>query len=248
MPKIYDMHSHFYENGDREIEKILETDKSLVVVAVSDDVESAMRTIEIWESYPDRVVPCIGFHPWNLREGKGLLEALEAQRLVERIGPPCIGEVGLDKRFLDPHTWHIQVEIFRGFARLASEIGAFLNIHAPDAWKHAVAIIYSEGVERAMLHWYTGPQTLIMPAARLGVRFSINAALRIQRKSVEAAKAVPLDYMVVESDGPYEYRGLKLNPLMVRETIEAIAKIKGMPMGEVLETLESNSIRLVGRI
>jgi TatD DNase family protein len=98
MPRIYDMHSHFYEYSDDEIERILAEDKDIVVVAVSDDVESALRTIEIWERYPERVVPCIGFHPWNLKEGRGALEALEALRLAYRFDVPCIGEVGLDRK------------------------------------------------------------------------------------------------------------------------------------------------------
>ncbi len=245
MPKIYDMHSHFYEYSDKEIEEILEKDKDLVVVAVSDDPESAARTIEIWEAYPDRVVPCIGFHPWNLKEGRGALDAEESLRLAARFGPPCIGEVGLDRRFMDQSTWHLQVYIFRRFAALAREISAFLNIHAPDAWKHALSIVGEEEIERAMLHWYTGPLTLIGSAESMGVMLSVNAALRIQRKSLEAARAIPLSIMVTESDGPYEYRGLKLSPLMVRGNIELIAKARGESVEEVADALRLNSERLI---
>lgn len=244
MPIIYDMHVHLYEYSDSEIERILEYNRNLVVVAVSDDPESALRTVEISQSYPDRVVACIGFHPWNLREG-GVDAAWESLRMAYRLAPRCIGEVGLDRRFLGEDTWPLQLNIFKRFVELAVEIDSFLNIHAPDAWKHAAGIIAQMGPVKAMLHWYTGPSTLVEAARQYGLYFSINSALRIQRKSLEAAKLIPLEYMVVESDGPYNYRGLTLNPSMVEDTIRIIAGLKGVEFEKAAEIIEGNSRKLL---
>lgn len=64
--RVYDMHVHLHEFSLGEVEEILEADKSLVVVAVSDDLESAWRTLDLWHAFGRRVVPCMGFHPWNV--------------------------------------------------------------------------------------------------------------------------------------------------------------------------------------
>ena len=246
MSLVVDSHAHLYEFSDEEIEEMLEKDKELVIVAVSDDVESALRTYELAETFKGRVVPCVGFHPWNLKEGRGLSEAWEAARLAARLGVTCIGEVGLDRKFLDKSTLPLQLEIFRLMVRTAADLGAGLNIHSPDAWSLALGVLESEGYGKAILHWYTGPLTLLEAMRSMGVYASINAALRVQRKSLEVAKAAPLDMVVFESDGPYEYKGLRLNPLMTRETIAMVAEIRGVDPGVLAEEAAKRSLRVFG--
>ncbi len=243
---IYDMHSHLYEHSDREIEEILEADKTLVIVAVSDDTSSLERTWSLHEAYDDRVIPCGGYHPWNLKEGGSVEEARRTARLAERLGVRCIGEVGLDRKFLPGSTWSLQVEVYKLFIGLARELGAMLNIHAPGAWRDALEMAVEGGVERGMLHWYTGPQDLIMSIAEAGFYASINPAIRIQEKHRRIASLAPLDVLVFESDSPYNYRGLRLSPLMVRESMETVARIKGVSLDTVMERAYMNSRRLLG--
>ena len=243
---VYDMHSHLYEHSDREIEEILEADRSLVVVAVSDDASSLERTWRLHEAYGDRVVPCGGYHPWNLKEGGSVEAAREAARLAERLGVACIGEVGLDRKFLPGETWGLQVEVYKLFIGIARELGAMLNIHAPGAWRDALEMAVEGGVERGMLHWYTGPQDLIGRIAEAGFYAAINPAIRIQEKHRRIASVAPLEVLVFESDSPYNYRGLRLSPLMVRGSMELVASIKGVSLEAVMERAYTNSRRLLG--
>ncbi len=246
MVLVVDSHVHLYEFSDKEIESIMENDKELVIVAVSDDVESALRTYEIAELYKGRVVPCVGFHPWNLREGRGLQEAWEAARAAYRLGVTCIGEVGVDRKFVDKSLLSLQIDIFKLMVRMAAELGAGLNIHSPDAWSIVLGILAEEGYGKAILHWYTGPVTLLESMRSLGVKASINAAIRIQKKSIEVAKNAPLDIVVFESDGPYEYKGLRLNPLMTRETIRIVANMRGVNFDTLSEEAARRSLSVFG--
>lgn len=70
----------------------------------------------------------------------------------------------------------------------------------------------------------------------------------MQEKSLRLAREVPLESLVVESDGPYNYRGLRLNPLMVRETVKIVAEARGENPQLVMETVALNSERLLGRL
>ncbi|MEB3779925.1 MAG: TatD family hydrolase [Desulfurococcales archaeon] len=241
---VYDMHSHFYEFPSGDVEAILEGDKSLIIVAVSDDRYSLNETLELYASYPDRIVPCAGFHPWSIRE-RSIIEAEYIARMAFRLGLRCIGEVGLDKKFLDLDTWRIQLEVFSLFIDVAREIDAFMNIHAPGAWRDVLRLLVERDVRKAMFHWYTGPLDLIDVIGSHGYKVSINPAIRIQAKHKEVARSTGLEYMVFESDGPYNYRGLRLNPLMVRETIKYVADIKGVSTEEVLQHAMANSERLI---
>ena len=243
---VYDMHSHLYEYSGGEVSEILDGDRGLIIVAVSDDLDSLRRTYELYESYPDRIIPCVGYHPWNFRGGGGSIEsARSVARMGYRLGLTCIGEVGLDKRFVPLDTWSLQVEVFNIFIRLALDMDGFLNIHSPGAWREALMQIKSMNVPRAMFHWYTGPRELIDEVINSGYYISINPALRIQEKHRRIAEYTPLDYIVFESDSPYNYRGLKLHPHMVRESIKIVAGIKGVGEDLVYEAAYRNSIKLI---
>ncbi len=241
---IYDMHCHLHEYGDSEVEEILESMKDLVIVAVSEDVDSLHRTLELASSYPDRIVPCTGLHPWSIRE-RGVHEAEELARAAYRLDVPCIGEVGLDAKFLPRETWSAQVQVARLFLRLAAEIDAYVTLHAPNAWRPLLSMLVEEGVRKAMFHWYTGPLNLIDEIVGHGYKISINPAIRIQEKHARVASEAPLDGIVLESDGPYNYRGLRLDPRLIPEAARIVAEIKGVGVEDVLEAARANSERLL---
>ena len=237
------MHCHCHEMSVEELEDIFSRMPDLVVVAVSEDIESLLRTLELAELFP-RLIPCAGLHPWSIRDN-GVGEAEEIARLAARYGLECIGEVGLDRKFLPRRLWKIQVEVFRLFLRTARELGAYVTVHSPGAWRDSVRMIAEEGVWKAMLHWYTGPQDLVQVMAELGIGVSINPALRIQEKHRRIAEIVPLEALVLESDGPYNYKGLRLSPTMIPEAARIIAQLRGMSVETILEAARRNSERLL---
>jgi TatD DNase family protein len=240
---IIDMHCHLYEFDDNEIEEILGKNRDLVIVAVSDDLSSFRRTLALQERFPERVVACAGFHPWNI--GKvSLGEIEEILRLAYKNDVVCIGEVGLDKKFV-PETFDMQITIFKTFLRFARDIDAFVNIHAPDAWRDVLLLLKDFNINRAMFHWYTGPLDLIPVIGEEGYKISINPAIVIQKKHKKVAEVAPLEYMVFESDGPYEYKGLRLTPLMIKRSLEEVSKIKGLNIKVVAEKALLNSLRLL---
>lgn len=246
MPRYYDMHCHLHEIELQNISRILELERYLVIVAVSDDLESLTKTVELSSEYPDRIIPCAGFHPWNIGE-KSLGDVDEVLRTAYRLDVPCIGEVGLDKKFV-PQTIDVQRVVFEKFLRAASDMGALVNIHAPDAWKDVISLLIEYDIERAIIHWYTGPLNFLDVLRDLGVKITVNPAVTIQKKHRRVVQKAPLEMLVLESDAPYNYRGLNLNPLMIKRSIEEIALIKGISPELVAETVAYNSEKLLSHL
>ncbi len=238
----YDMHVHLHEYNQEELEELARED--ITLVAVSEDAETLRRTVEIAETM-DNVIPCAGYHPWNFREGGSISEALDVARQAYRLDLACIGEIGLDKKFVPRETWHAQVLVARSFLEVAAEIGGYVTLHSPYAWRELLLLLLETGVEKAMFHWYTGPVDLAYTIISYGYYISINPAVKIQEKHKRVAERVPLEYMVFESDGPYNYRGLRLDPRMIRETVKIVSRLQGVPPGEVLERVAWNSERLL---
>ena len=239
---LYDAHCHLHEFSDVEINRFIAN--RYVIIAVSDDLSSSLRTLSIYRENRYNVIPCIGLHPWNIsKETSENMERLMS--LIADEKPPCIGEVGLDKRFLPESTFNKQAEIFRSFLEIASSIDAIVNIHAVDTWREALRMTIDSGVRRAIFHWFNGPEDILREIIDVGYMVSINAAIKIQDKHRRIAKLIDLDSILVESDGPYNYRGLRLSPDMLNETISIIAEIKGIPREDVERAVEGNFKRYV---
>jgi TatD DNase family protein len=73
---------------------------------------------------------------------------------------------------------------------------------------------------------------------------TINPAAKIQPRHREVIEEAPIDMILTESDGPYEYRGLSLRPDMVEDLVKLIAEVKGMRVEDVEEAIEFNFRRL----
>lgn len=240
---LYDAHCHLHEFGDDEVEGFVRS--GYVILAVSDDMGSSLRTLELARRYSSNIIPCLGIHPWNIeREGSENLR--KVVDLIYEVKPKCIGEIGLDRRFLPESLFERQVEALRIFLEASRSIGAVVNIHAVDAWREALRIISREGVEKAIFHWYNGPEDVLREIEDLGYMVSINAAIKIQEKHRRIAEKVSIDNMLIESDGPYNYRGLRLSPQMLRETISIIASIRGAREEDIAFAVERNFRRYLG--
>ncbi|MFP3485903.1 MAG: TatD family hydrolase [Vulcanisaeta sp.] len=233
---LYDAHTHLHEFLDSRIE---EFSREIVMVGVSDDYPSSKRTLDLAEKFSN-VIPCVGIHPWNV-DKVSIDELRQLERLVSEAG--CIGEVGLDRRFV-PQTFDRQLEFFRTFVEWARDYDLPLNIHAPDAWRDALELIRRSDVNKALFHWYTGPLNLLGEIRDYGYYISINAAIKIQEKSRLVAREAPLDIILLESDGPYEYRGITLEPPMVKDAALIVAEIKGVHLDELWDRVRENFSRL----
>ena len=233
---LYDAHTHLHEFLDSRIAEFI---REIMIVAVSDDYPSSRRTIDLSNTY-ENIVPCIGIHPWNVNK-VGFDELRQLEKLISNAR--CIGEVGLDKRFV-PQTFNRQVEFFQTFISWARDYDLPLNIHAPDAWSDVLEIVRRADVDRALFHWYTGPLNLIQDIRDYGYYISINAAIKIQEKSKAVARETPLDIILLESDGPYEYRGITLEPPMVKDAASIVAEIKGLNVEDLWNIISNNFSRL----
>jgi len=234
---LVDSHCHCYEFGEDELRKFAEKYK---LVSVSEDYQSAKRVLEL--SGEIGVLPCIGLHPWNV--GKAEPEELSlVLKLIDKSEAPCIGEVGLDRKFV-PNTWYKQLEYFKRFLEAAREYDLVVNVHAPDAWREAADLLRRYDVNRALIHWYTGPLDLLEDLDNWGYFITINPAIVIQRRQQEVALHAPRRIVLIESDGPYEYRGLNLTPEAMEKAVEKLSELWGQSREDVEDILYINSSRI----
>jgi len=241
--KYTDAHCHAHELPLDELGSYGELFE--LIVAVSDDLESSLRTLKLAERYRF-LHPCVGIHPWTIGEAEDLEEQLRGlEKLVAEGGVTCLGEIGLDKAFV-PQTIDKQLEVFRRLLDLARDYDLAVNLHAAKAWRLVLAEVVAKGVRRALFHWFTGPLDVLREVVARGYLVSINPTVKISAKHMAVAKAAPLHAVVFESDGPYEYRGLSLRPGLVPETVRLVAGERGITVEELVEASRENVMRFLG--
>lgn len=231
-----DAHVHLHEFMSHEIEEFIQL--GVALVAVSDDYDSSIKTLELRDSFPEHIKACVGIHPWNIPE-EGVSSSLIESVLDLAKEADCIGEVGVDLKFA-PKTFQVQREIFRTFVREAVRLGKPVNVHAAGAWKEALAILTELNTPGALIHWYTGPEELLQLFAGRSYYISLNPAMKIQRKHLELAAKVDLRVVLTESDGPYEYRGLRLSPKLVPELVARLAALRNVSVSDIEEIIWEN--------
>lgn len=237
MPTLYvDAHCHIHGYPIDQIRRF----NDIVIVAVSDDYESSLKTLEISKGL-NNVMPCVGVHPWNIGD-----VSMDAFRKVLGLASEakCLGEVGLDRRFV-PETYCKQVKLFREIVSIARDYSLPLNVHAAGAWRDVFDIVYRSDIDRVMFHWYNGPMDLLREIIGVDYLVSINPSVKIQRRHMEILEEVDLKHLLTESDGPYNYRGLNLNPLMVKELVKYIADVKKTPENYVVNIVLDNLSRFI---
>ncbi|MGC9012481.1 TatD family hydrolase [Thermogladius sp.] len=237
--KIVDMHVHCHEMDVGELRTLVE--QGYVLVCVSDDYESSLRTLELGGEI--EVQPCIGLHPWEI----GRQDYRRVVELVERSADTvkCLGEVGLDRQFV-PETFERQLDFFKQLLALARDYGLVLNLHTPRAWREVYELLLRNDIEKAYFHWYTGPLDLMEEIQEKGYYVGLNPAFKIQDKHRRVLEVADLEKALTESDSPYEYKGLKLNPRLINETVDFLANTRGASRDYLTSLFYTNYLRLFG--
>ncbi len=242
---ILDAHCHLHEYHDDEVETI--GNLEIMIIAVSNDYASSLRTLDLAKKF-QWIVPAVGIHPWEITSDS-LQDVELIQRLVvenlDRI--KILGEIGLDARFRK-ETLHIQQDVFKRFLDIAREFNLAVNIHSVDTWRDILSLLQKFDIGLAIFHWYTGPKELLKEIKDCGYFISINPAVKIQNKHRAIVAEAPLDIILVESDAPYEYRGMKMHPSMVFEVIKEIAMIKNLDLNETIELIKANSAKILKQL
>ena len=240
---IIDSHIHLHEFGDPLIRVYCGYKTGYLLLAVSDDLPSSQRTLEI-SSKCSNVLPAVGIHPWRV-ERAGVREVDQILQLGGEV--KFLGEIGLDLRFV-PSTFQKQLEIFRRFLEVAERHGLGVSVHGAGAWRHVIAELKSYKVRAIIAHWFTGSIKDLKELLDYGSFIGINPAIKIQAKSKDVVRETPLEAILTESDSPYRYRGLDLRPELIQETIRIISNLKGVGVGRVREVIEENFKNLARRV
>ena len=190
----------------------------------------------------------IGVHPQIVPElAPDELANLEMRLAGEATGAIAIGECGLDRGTGERER---QEQIFRVHIRVARELGLPLVIHVLGAHDLAPKILREERCAGGVLHSYSGGADLVPVYRDLGLAFSFAGPITYPnaRRPVEAARAVPAELLLAETDAPDQSprRGQRCEPAFLPDVIAGIATARGDSPDAIAVLTTANARRLLG--
>jgi TatD DNase family protein len=226
---------------------------ALCIVSAGDEAESA-RAAEVRSAWP-AVRFATGIHPHQAGGFAGDIDRAVAtvrQSLSDR--QACaIGEIGLDYHY-DFSPRDVQHEVFRAQLRLARELRLPIVIHTREATDDTFRMLQEEtaGSVRGVFHCFTGDEAMARAALEIDFHVSFAGIVTFPRaESVRgAAKIVPADRVLAETDAPYlapvPHRCKRNEPAFVARVIERLAEVRGTTAAELAAQVTRNFEALFG--
>ena len=135
---------------------------------------------------------------------------------------------------------------------IAAEQGRPVVVHSREAEEDTAAILAEFPEVTGVLHCFSSGIGLARKGLELGYNISFSGVITFAKADEvrAAAKEVPLDRLMVETDCPYlapvPYRGRPNQPAWVTLVAEKLAEIKGVTAQEIADATAANTRKLFG--
>ncbi len=228
------------------------------------DLESNGKLMQLCEKYPDFIYPAVGVHPTRIQKtrwrDRGVIEELSIDKRVV-----AIGELGLDYHHSRREQQRIKQKLwFIWQLKLAHRRRLPLILHIRMADKDGIRILrrYKNKLHGGVCHCFSSDwETAKVYTQELGLMLGIGGALLQEGEQCqaleEAVKNTPLEYLIMETDGPYvkplkpdgvtgkQWKKARNTGMIIPDVAKKIADIKGISVAEVERVTSENVRRLL---
>ncbi len=221
--------------------------KSVICVGTTlSDSEKAVKLAKtkhnVWAS--------TGVHPHDA--ASFLADASGSKKLRKLGGQPrvvAIGETGLDYyRQISAKTE--QQRALRAQIEASLELDLPLIFHVRDAWADFWPIFDSYKNLRGVIHSFSSHTDHLDEVLARGLYVGLNGIMTFTKdlSQLEAARAVPLDRLLLETDAPFltpaPFRGELCEPKHVATIAEFLANLREQSIDELSKATTDNAVKL----
>lgn len=248
--KLIDAHIHLDYYKDQETKQVIELDEVEALISVSSNMDSCKKNRNLSKIY-SKVKPAFGFHPEQPLPTEMELQHLFQWMETHQAEMIAIGEVGLpyylrNEQKITSKQFDKYLEVLEMFVKLAKKWEKPIVLHAvyEDA-QEVCKLLEKYSIRNAHFHWYKGDLETTQRMIANGYYISITPDVLYKKKIQQLAQLYPIEKMMVETDGPWPFEGpfsgKMTSPLMMKESIAVIARLKEMSNIEVANQLYKNT-------
>lgn len=164
-----------------------------------------------------------------------------------------VGEIGLDY-YHKKDTIDFQKKAFRHFIELSIQNNLPIIIHSRDAAEDTRKILEDyKGKAFGVMHCYTYNKEYAKAFVDMGYYISFSGILAFKNAVDihEAAKSIPLNSILVETDAPFlaptPHRGKRNEPAYIKYTMDSLCAFRTERETDVHEKVYENSMKFIHR-
>lgn len=231
-------------------------------VVVNGTSEADWDEVAELAAHYDWITPAFGLHPWFVeKRSSNWRDKLRVQ--LDANPRAVIGEIGLD-RWIEPHDFPLQLDVFEWQLHLAAERNLPASIHCLKAWGALWDLIREHPLPARgfLLHSFSGPAEMVQGFVQRGGYFSFSPYFLHERKSAtrEIFRSLPIERLLIETDAPDmappadfnlnplpDIDGKPLNhPANLALAYSAIADLRDLSLESLAVQIEKNFTRIFG--
>lgn len=251
--QIIDTHIHLYaEEYMGDLQALIHAAKQDGVSQMllpNIDSESIEGVKKLATDYPGYCIPMMGLHPCyvksNYKEELAIIEnELRSGKYI------AVGEIGMDKYWELDFIREQEIALKHQLI-LAHELDLPVALHTRNANQEVLAIIQELQLEglRGVFHCFSGTIEEAETMIKLGFYLGIGGVVTYKNGGLDKIlKDISIDYLVLETDGPYlsphPHRGKRNQPAFINYVAEKIAEIKNISKKDVADITSANAKKL----
>ena len=245
-------HDSFDSDRDAVLQRAGEAGVATIVVTGS-SADSSRQALALARAHPRRLYATAGLHPHHASDYSANHEAL-FRELGAQPELVALGECGLDYfRNLSPHP--DQRRAFTAQLALAAELQKPVFLHQRDAHAEFLPILreYRPQLVDAVVHCFTDSAAALEDYLALGCSIGITGWVCDERRGLalrDAAKRIPDDRLLVETDAPYllprtapKAARRRNEPAFLPYVVRALAEARAQTAAHVTQVTRDNAIR-----
>ncbi|MEO8609768.1 MAG: TatD family hydrolase [Chloroflexota bacterium] len=257
--KLIDTHCHFnFDSYDADRETVIANAGAVGVTRIINpavDLETSHAALQMAAQYPG-VFAAVGIHP-NSSKDFDLSWIETIRQLATQPKVVAIGEIGLDYHW-DESPKEKQIEAFEAQLALAAELELPVIIHNREASDDVIVILehWATNLPEALrerpgvLHSFSAPKAIAERALNSGFYLGFTGPITYKNADDlrRIAASIPLERMVVETDGPFltpiPHRGKRNEPAYIPLIVERLATLRQISVEAMAEATTANAERL----
>ncbi len=248
--QLIDSHAHLtFDELQNGLDNVLQRSIAAGVtgwITIGTDAEQNERVLSVIDKY-ENLYGTVGIHPHYASDVSDA-DIDRVKELAKHKKIVAIGETGLDFHY-DFSKQDAQKNLFENLLEIAAQSDLPVIIHCRDAFDETLEIIdkFKDSLKNVVFHCWgaAAEQAQLVLDKGFHISFTGVVTFKNAEQTRNAAKIVPLERMMIETDCPYmspePMRKQKINtPALLIHTAAKIAELKQMPLekfaGEVTKT------------
>ena len=248
-----DTHTHLYDEQlqpdiDAAIQRAIDASVTKMFMPNCDSTTiDGMLAIE--KKWPRHCFAMMGLHPCYVKEQYKEELALVEQWLAKRKFT-AIGEIGLDY-YWDLSFAEQQKQAFEQQIDWALQYNLPIVIHSRESTQDCIDMVRKKqnGKLKGVFHCFSGTLDEATQVTELGLYLGIGGVVTFKKTTLaDVVTAIPLEYMVLETDAPYlapvPYRGKRNESSYIPLVATKLAELKNMDIADVARITSENAEKI----